>query len=109
MSNKIISLKGVESNYSELEIEYFQSVPRTQLNPAEFLFMFKYDQKQKGYEEGGRRRLNEDEDLREVYDALPDEHKASGNRFVKAIRKADLKCSNERAKKLVSLWSEDGK
>ncbi len=105
-SNKLIKLKGVQSQYSELEIEYLLSLPKTQLNPAEYLFIFKYEQRNQGYEEGGRRRLNEDDDLREIYDAMDEAHKKSSNRFVKACRAANLKCSNQRAKNLVALWSE---
>jgi len=107
MTNKIIKLSGVESQYSELEVEYLSALPKAQLSPAEYLFVFKLEQKNQGYEDGARRRLNDDDDLREVYDAMDEAHKASGNRFVRACRAADLKCSNERAKKLVQLWGAE--
>ncbi len=107
MSNKMIHLKGVSSTYSELELEYLLSIPEVKLTAAEFLFIFKYKQKLKGYDGTGRQRLNIDDDLREVYDKMSEAHKQSGNRFVKAVRAANLKCSNERAKKLVALWAEE--
>ena len=96
-------------NYSKLELEYLSDQPKISLNPSEFLAVFYHEQSLKGYEDGSRRKLNDDEDLREVYDKLFEEigDKINGNRFVKAVRAADLKCSNERAKKLVALWKED--
>ena len=95
------------SKYSKLEMEHLISEPKISLTPAEFLAVWKEEQKLKGYEDGARRRLNDDDDLREVYDSMEEVHKASGNRFVKACRAADLKCSNERAKKLVQLWGAE--
>ncbi len=82
-------------------------IPEGELTPAEFLAVWIEKQKLKGYDGTGRQRLNIDDDLREVYDEMPEAHKQSGNRFVKAIRAANLKCSNERAKKLVILWAEE--
>lgn len=107
--NRTIRIPGVESTFSELELEYLLDQPRTTLTPSEFLFVFKYEQRQKGYEGTGRKPLNVDADLRDIYDELVIEKvgkKISGNMFVKAVRKAELKCSNERAKKLVALWQE---
>lgn len=96
-------------DYSKLELEYLSSQPKISLNPSEFLAVFYYEQGLKGYEDGARRKLNDDEDLREIYDELYKEigDKINGNRFVKAVRAAELKCSNERAKKLVAIWKEE--
>ena len=96
------------SKYSKLEMEYLCSLPKTELTPAEFLAVFKHEQKLRGYEEGGRRRLNDDDDLYEVFEILYAElgEKINGNRLVKAIRAADLKCSNERSKVLVETFKE---
>lgn len=107
MTNRTIRLKGVESSYSELEIEFFKDEPRTSLTPAQFLFMFKYEQKQKGFE-SGRKQLNDDQDLYELF--LDDEKsRRSPNQLVKAIRREGLKCSNERSKIIFPIFAEQYK
>lgn len=107
MSNRTIRIKGVESSYSELEIEYFKDIPKTQLNPAEFLFMFKYDQKQKGYE-SGRKQLNDDQDLYDLF-ITDEKSRVSPNQLVKVIRREGLKCSNERSKIIFPIFTEQYK
>ena len=107
MSNKMIKLKGVESEYSELEIEYMLDQPRASLTPAEFLFIFKYEQKQKGFE-SGRKQLTEDQDLYDIFETNEKSRK-SPNQLVKAIRVAGLKCSNERSKIIFPIFTEQYK
>ena len=95
-------------HYSKLEMEYLRSIPKVQLNPAEFLAVWREEQKEKGFEETGRRKLNEDTDLYELFETNEKARK-SPNQLVKAIRAEGLKCSNERSKIIFPLFEEQYK
>jgi len=79
--------------------------PKVELSPAEFYCVWKYEQREKGYEGTGRQRLSDDDELWDVFRYGPDRARKSANLLVKEIRAAGLKCSQDRGKKLFEIYN----